>query len=92
MSDRNIEISSIILAGGESSRFGENKALETIAGESLIQRVIERLMPISSQIIITGSAWQPGFPSGPGIEYKPDLYPDKGPLGGIYTAARAIGA
>ena len=78
-------VTSIILAGGESSRFGKNKALVIIDGKSLVQRVVERVMSISSQIIVAGSLWQSGFPSAPDIEYKPDLYPDKGPLGGIYT-------
>ena len=82
-------VTSIILAGGKSSRFGENKALETVNGKSLIQRVVERVMPITCQVIIAGSLWQPGFPSAPIIEYKPDLYPNKGPLGGIYTGLLA---
>ena len=84
MNDHNI-VTSVVLAGGRSSRLGKNKALEILDGRSLIQRVIERLMPISCQIIVAGSAWQPSFPSAPGIEYEPDLYPEKGPLCGIYT-------
>ncbi|MDY7019426.1 MAG: molybdenum cofactor guanylyltransferase [Chloroflexota bacterium] len=84
MGEHNL-VTTIILAGGESSRFGKNKALVMVDGKSLVQRVVERVMPISCQIIVAGSLWQPGFPSTPDIEYKPDLYPDKGPLGGIYT-------
>mgnify|MGYP001104651747 CR=1 FL=1 len=84
MGDHNL-VTSIILAGGESSRFGKNKALVMVDGKSLVQRVVERVMPISYEIIVAGSLWQPGFTSAPAIGYKLDLYPDKGPLGGIYT-------
>jgi len=84
MTDHNI-VTSIVLVGGKSSRLGKSKALEIVGGRSLIQRVIERLMPLSCHIIVAGSTWQPGFPSAPDIEYKLDLYPEKGPLGGIYT-------
>ena len=89
MSDYNNVVTTIILAGGKSSRFGRNKALEMVDDKNLIQRVIERVMPISCQIIVAGSVWQPGFPSASSIQYKLDLYPDKGPLGGIYTGLLA---
>ena len=84
MSNHNIA-TSIILAGGKSSRLGTNKALEMVGDRRLIQRVIERLMPISCQIIVAGSTWQTGFPSTLDVEYQSDLHPGQGPLGGIYT-------
>jgi len=45
-------VTSIILAGGKSSRFGRNKALQTIGGKILVQYVVDRLAPLSTEIII----------------------------------------
>jgi molybdopterin-guanine dinucleotide biosynthesis protein A len=82
-------VTSIVLAGGGSSRLGSNKALKLVGGESLLQRAIERVALISDQILVIGSAYQRGFPANSGIEYREDLYPGKGPLGGIYTGLLA---
>ena len=82
-------MTSIILAGGKSFRLRRNKALEVIGGRSLIQRVIERLALVSNQILIVGSLAQFHFLSDYSVEYKADLYPGKGPLGGVYTGLAA---
>jgi molybdopterin-guanine dinucleotide biosynthesis protein A len=79
-------MTSIILAGGKSSRFGWNKALETIGSKSLIQWVIDRLAKISTEIIIV-TAQDETLPYSPSSMARSvtDIYPKKGPLGGIYT-------
>lgn len=82
-------MTSIILAGGKGSRLRKNKALELIGGRSLIQRVVERVELVSDQILIVGSPAQLCLSSDYGVEYRADLYPDKGPLGGIYTGLAA---
>lgn len=43
---------SIILAGGDSSRIGENKALLDFNGTPLIQLIINKLKPVSEKIYI----------------------------------------
>lgn len=78
-------VTSIILAGGEGSRIRRNKALELIGDRSSIQRVVERVGIVSDQILIVGSPVQFSFLSGYDVEYRADLHPGKGPLGGIYT-------
>lgn len=78
-------VTSIILAGGEGSRIRRNKALELIGDRSSIQRVVERVAIVSDQILIVGSPVQFSFLSGYEVEYRADLHPGKGPLGGIYT-------
>jgi molybdopterin-guanine dinucleotide biosynthesis protein A len=45
-------MTSIILAGGNSSRFGWNKALEIINGKNLVQRVVNCLISLSNELII----------------------------------------
>jgi len=63
--------------------------MQIVGGKSLLQRVVEQVRLISDQILVIGSAYQRGFPADSGIEYRKDLYPGKGPLGGIYTGLLA---
>ena len=84
-----MEVTSIILAGGKNLRFGSSKALEIISGKSLIERVAGCLEPITNQLIIVTSKGQADFPAIHGAEVVTDIYPSKGPLGGIYTGLMA---
>jgi molybdopterin-guanine dinucleotide biosynthesis protein A len=77
-------MTSIVLAGGKSLRLGRSKCLETINGKSLIERVTERLKSVSRQILIVTSREQLDLPVTGEAEVVVDLYPDKGPLMGIY--------
>lgn len=83
--NRGTGVTSIILAGGENLRLGRNKALEAINGQSLIERVMERVRRVSDRMLIVTSPGQPVLPVGGGVEVVADVYPGRGPLGGIYT-------
>jgi len=80
-------MTSIILAGGNSSRFGRNKALEIINGKNLIQRVVNCLISLSKEIIIVTAQNESlsCSPSLPMIKTMADIHPGKGPLSGIYS-------
>jgi len=80
-----MKVTSIVLAGGKSLRLGRNKVLETIGGKSLIERVIERLGSLTDRVLIVTSPELLDFPVASEAEIVVDLYPGKGPLGGIYT-------
>ncbi len=80
-----MEVTSIVLAGGKNLRLGRSKVLETIGGKSLIERVIERLDPLTNQLLIVTSQEQPDLSIAYEAEILIDVYPSKGPLGGIYT-------
>jgi len=82
-------VTSIILAGGRNLRLGRNKALETIGGKSLMERVVERVKLVSTQTLIVTSPGQLALPVTGELEVLVDLYPGKGPLGGIYTGLLA---
>jgi molybdopterin-guanine dinucleotide biosynthesis protein A len=81
-----------IQAGGASSRMGEDKALKPFLGHPLIQRVIERLNPIADEIIVTTnrpegySFLNASTSSAHRLRLVSDLKPDRGALGGLYTA------
>jgi len=79
-------MTSIILAGGKSSRLGRSKALQAIGGKSLIQWVVDRLALLSTEIIIaTAHGEAISFSSAVKIKTVADIYPGKGPLVGIYS-------
>lgn len=69
-----------IIAGGQSRRFGSDKALAEIAGKPLLQRVADALGSQTDALIVCGREW-------PGLVSVPDRPgPDQGPLGGICAA------
>ena len=84
-----MQVTSIILAGGRNLRLGSSKALEIIGGKSLIERVIERVKLVSNQTLIVTSSGQLALPLAGEVKVLVDLYPGKGPLGGIYTGLLA---
>ena len=82
-----MDISCIILAGGKSIRFGQDKVLERIGNKSLIEQVISHVEPISKDIIIV-TAKERTFAqlaNRPKITIVNDIFPGQGSLGGIYT-------
>jgi molybdopterin-guanine dinucleotide biosynthesis protein A len=71
----------LILAGGLSSRMGEDKALLSIDGETLLERTARVLRKAgAASIAISGS--RPG-----GV---PDRWPLAGPVGGIASAVATL--
>lgn len=87
---RVLSMTSIILAGGKSSRLGRSKALQIIEGKSLIQGVVDRLAILSTEIIIVTARGE-AIPCSSAVRIKTvaDIYPAKGPLVGIYSGLLA---
>ncbi len=82
-----MDISSIILAGGKSSRLGHDKVLEKVGNTSLLEQVISRIDSLSKEIIIV-TAKERTFKqlaSRPKVKIVSDIFPGQGSLGGIYT-------
>jgi molybdopterin-guanine dinucleotide biosynthesis protein A len=73
-----------VLAGGESTRYGAPKALATVGGERIVDRVVAALRQVAPEVII--SANEPGLFADLGLPTYPDEREGLGPLGGIYTA------
>jgi molybdopterin-guanine dinucleotide biosynthesis protein A len=79
--------SAIILAGGLSTRLGREKASELLLGRSLLQRVIDRLEGLFDQHLVVTAAGQtlPPLQASVPVDEIRDLFPQIGPLGGLYT-------
>lgn len=77
-------VSGIILAGGRSSRMGCDKSRLLLGGETMLQRQIRKLKAIGiSDILISGTA------APEGTRTVPDIYPGRGPLGGLHACLQA---
>jgi molybdopterin-guanine dinucleotide biosynthesis protein A len=74
------DAAAFILAGGKSSRMGEDKARLKLQGHTLLEIAIGKAREVVDTVGIVG----PRASFGPdAIE---DIYPDCGPLGGIHSA------
>lgn len=80
-------VSGIILAGGRSSRMGRDKTLLVVENETLIERTVKELREVTDDIIIASNATAKyGLAD---VREVPDIYPDMGPLGGMYAGLLA---
>lgn len=81
-------ISVMVLAGGQSRRMGTNKALLTLpTGETLIERVVANLRPLSDDFVIVSNT--PALYAGLEARQVSDVYPGAGPLAGLHAGLHA---
>lgn len=78
------DATAFIIAGGKSSRMGEDKAFLQFEGKSLLQRALQLAGNVGDTHIV-GSAKKFGR-FAPVIE---DIFQERGPLGGIHAALRS---
>jgi molybdopterin-guanine dinucleotide biosynthesis protein A len=83
------QIEGFILAGGESSRMGREKALLDIGGEKLIKRMAQLVESVAGGATVVGASANIRALGLPSIA---DDWPGAGPLGGIATALGVSGA
>ncbi|MBN8202054.1 molybdenum cofactor guanylyltransferase [Bacillus sp. NTK034] len=79
----------IILAGGHSSRMGENKALLKIGGKRVIERIADQLSSILPHIIIVANKQEDYRFLG--LPLVSDHWKEKGPLAGIHAGLSESG-
>ncbi len=76
-------IYSLLLAGGKSSRMGQDKRFLVFEGQTLVERSLALLKSTGSdQILISGEL--------AGYKSIPDLLPECGPLGGLHATLHHI--
>jgi molybdopterin-guanine dinucleotide biosynthesis protein A len=73
-----------ILAGGRSSRMGTDKAFVRVLGRPLIEEILSQSAGLGMESLIVTN--QPAEYVYLGVPLFGDVLPDKGPLGGLYTA------
>lgn len=82
------ELAAFILAGGKSSRMGRDKAFLPFGGETLLSRALKLARAVAESVSVVGDVTKfAGF--GPVVT---DVYPERGPLGGIHAALSATKA
>ncbi|MGW8958334.1 molybdenum cofactor guanylyltransferase [Paenibacillus sp. NPDC055715] len=82
-----MNVTGIIVAGGRSSRMGQDKALLEIQGVTMLERTAAALEQVTERVIVVTHDSQ-GY--GPiGLENVPDIYPGRGPLSGIHAGLSA---
>lgn len=85
MKGRSDPFSLAIIAGGQSRRMGRDKAFLRLGDKALIQHLLERTADLgqAETLLITN---KPAAYAHLGLPMYGDALPDKGALGGIYTA------
>ena len=89
-----METGCIVLAGGYGLRLGRNKALEAVGERSLLDWVLSRLSFLDSDILLVTTKELPytRLIDYPRLRVVSDIYPGRGPLGGIYTGLKFASA
>ncbi len=84
-------VSAVVLAGGLSRRLGRDKAVEPLAGEPLIRRVLSSVAQVTDQtvVVVNDAARASELPLGKDVVAAVDRYPGAGSLGGIFTGLEA---
>jgi len=78
-----VSIPTYILAGGLSSRFGEDKAIQVVNGTTMLENVVNAVRSNSSNVNIISRSTQYEIVNTRNIT---DITPRIGPLGGLLTA------
>ena len=78
----------VIQAGGKSTRMGgQPKALLELGGRRIIERVLDAVAPVVDDVLIVTNT--PALYAFLGVPMVPDVYPDHGSLGGIFSGLTA---
>ncbi|CAM4353268.1 molybdopterin-guanine dinucleotide biosynthesis protein A [Paenibacillus endophyticus] len=97
MGERHIQ--GLLLAGGQSTRMGTDKALLDIGGKPLVYRLVRQLVHLTDHVTV--SVGRPEreaiYRANLGeladtVSYMSDIYPECGPLSGLHAGLSAIGS
>ncbi len=88
--ERRPAISGIVLAGGQSSRFGADKSLLVVDGQPLLARVVHRLSVLTEDVVVVTNDAAHYRHLGLPARLVPDERPDVGALMGLYSGLEAV--
>ena len=77
------DITGVVLVGGKSRRMSRDKVLIPVDGKPIIEKIFQKIAPVFAEVLVVGHH-RPEFDDLK-IQSHPDLIPDCGVLGGIYT-------
>ncbi|MBM7096337.1 molybdenum cofactor guanylyltransferase [Bacillus sp. H-16] len=83
----NDNVTGIILAGGESSRMGMNKALLNVGGKKTIERIRNIMAPLCEEVMVVSD--ESALYHFLQVPITNDIFPGKGPLAGIHAGLSA---
>ncbi|QYR22004.1 molybdenum cofactor guanylyltransferase [Paenibacillus sp. sptzw28] len=98
---RELPVYGIILAGGQSTRMGTDKALLDIGGKPLLRRLAERMLSLglnSVTVSVSGNEQEKKYRAALGeslaaqIRFVQDEYPGCGPLAGLHAGLSGLPA
>ena len=85
MEQKSSSLSAAVLAGGFSTRMGNDKAALPVAGMTMLVQQVRKLRALGiGDIMISGSKQEIA-----GTRFVPDIYPHRGPLSGIHACLAA---
>lgn len=83
------DITGVILAGGRSTRMGQDKGLVQIAGKPLFEHIAGRLSPMVTEVLVNSNQNQAQY--GREFTVVADIIQDhSGPLAGMLTGLKSI--
>ena len=74
-------IDGFILGGGQSRRMGRDKCELTLNGQTFVQLISDRMIPVTSSIKVVGRHFAQSK-----LSHVSDVYPGWGALGGVHAA------
>jgi molybdopterin-guanine dinucleotide biosynthesis protein A len=83
VADQRQNASAFILAGGKSSRMGEDKAFLQLGGKTLLERARALAFTVCGRVFVVGDCARFG------PEAIEDIFPNSGPLAGLHAALSA---
>jgi molybdopterin-guanine dinucleotide biosynthesis protein A len=78
------DLTTVIMAGGKSSRMGTDKSFVPLLGKPMIEHVIDSVAELGRELILITN--KPDEYAYLNLPMYGDLYPDQGPLGGFHSA------
>lgn len=80
-----------IMAGGKSSRMGRDKAGVELGGKTLLERALETWKGFGAAVQLSVGPAERSTLAPEGVRPVADVYPERGPLGGLHAGLLACG-
>lgn len=89
-------LTGLVLAGGRSTRLGQDKVVLPLNGQSLLARTVGLAAQFCVRVVVSGRdpadlGADLGADPGPDLDWLPDDEPGHGPIGGILTGLAHLG-